>query len=78
MLSQSERQSYVFTSGAGVIEHDGHFGIQMTDDKEFTSRRRAEESLVLEVEETGRPFQTTVTLLPLNAHLSYFADSTFK
>lgn len=54
------------------ITEDGRgFAIQMTDDKDFTSTR-------LEVRETRRPFQTTVTLLLLNAHLSYFADSTFK
>lgn len=34
-------------------------------------------STLPEVEVTERPFQTTVTPLQLNAHLSYFADSTF-
>lgn len=68
----------VCTSGADVIGDSGAFGIQMTDDKEFTSWRWAKQSPVLEVEETRRPFQTAAAPLPLNSHLSYFADSTFE
>lgn len=75
-LVNSERTNQqVCSSGADVMEDGWGFGISMT---EFTSRRRAERIPVLEVEETVQPFQTAVTPLPLNAHLSYFADSTLK
>lgn len=68
LLSQSERRS----KSVRLRQTLGRFGIPMTDDKEFSSGRRAERRAapVLEVEETGRPFQTAATP-PSNAHLSY-------
>lgn len=52
-----------------------HFGIQMTDNKEFTGGEMSRGELC---SRNRRPFQTALTVAPLNSHLSYFACSTFK
>lgn len=44
LVNSEQMTQWVSTSGADIIEDDGGFGIQMTDDKEFTGRRWAEQS----------------------------------